>query len=277
MIEYLNYFLRFFSNFQHHGKTMLVEQIFFDNTLRNFSYLIRFNSGKIFCIDPFEGEKVAEKLKSNEKVDTIINTHDHCDHHEGNEYLRKNYNCKILAHKESIIEHVSILADDQQVIHQEGEWSLRVVYTPGHTLNHICVLLKKNDIDYAIFTGDCYFYAGVGNCYNGGDVGLLYQSIQKYFVGINEEIIIYPGHEYLKRNIEFTLSIEESNQDARSILKLINDNQLKTIDHIRKLKDEQKVNLFLRLANGEIRNKLKLTTSTDKEVFTRLREMRNNW
>ena len=51
---------------------------------------------------------------------------------------------------------------------------LETLDTPGHTRSHVC-LLAHGDAP-ALFCGDTLFNAGAGNCHNGGDPGLLYET-----------------------------------------------------------------------------------------------------
>ena len=255
---------------------MKVQQIFFKNTLRNFSYLITFNDGAIFCIDPFNA---AEVLKSLEKdsLKGIINTHDHCDHHSGNEALVEKFHCEVLGHEKAQIPHKTRGLHHQEVVYQSGPFSLLALDTPGHTLSHICLLLKKEEQPYAIFTGDCFFNAGVGNCYNGGDVGLMYKTIKNQFSHFPDELLIYPGHEYFKRNLEFTLSVEKTNKRAEAFLDKIKSMNMDEDFFINNMKTERAVNTFLRLKEPEIKSALGLTESSEEDIFYKLREKRNHW
>jgi hydroxyacylglutathione hydrolase len=259
---------------------MKVHQIFFKNSLRNFCYLIEFNSGDIYCIDPFNPSEVINFL-GDKNLKCIINTHDHCDHHSGNNDLVTKYNCDIYAHQDAQVPCKTKGLVNQEIIYEytefENTWTLKALFTPGHTMTHLCILLEKNNSPYAIFTGDCFFNAGVGNCYNGGDPELLYQTIDKYFTNFPDNLLIYPGHEYLKRNLEFTLNLEPSNQIASQFL-----SRVQTIDSdhtffINNLKTERDINTFLRLDNLEIIKNINLINPANKQVFLKLRELRNKW
>lgn len=81
---------------------MKIQQIFFKNSLRNFSYIISFEDGAIFCIDPFSPFEIIEALRD-KKLNAIVTTHDHCDHHSGNEQLVLAYNCPVMAHVDALV------------------------------------------------------------------------------------------------------------------------------------------------------------------------------
>lgn len=254
---------------------MRIEQIFFKNTLRNFCYLIIFDDGAIYCIDPFNSTEVKEHLGT-KKLAGIVNTHDHWDHYQGNEDLVTNYSCPIYSHPKANIPQ-KIGLNDGDIIYQNNEWLLETLFTPGHTLSHICLMLKHKGRPHAIFTGDCFFNAGVGNCHNGGDPAILFETIHEIFSTFSDDLLIYPGHEYLKRNLEFTMEIEANNNDAKVFL-----NELEKLDmnenfFINDMMIERKINTFLRLQNATIKQKLNNMDGSDKEIFIRLRELRNKW
>jgi hydroxyacylglutathione hydrolase len=255
---------------------MKIETIFFKNSLRNFCYLISFNDGTSFCIDPFNSDEVFEKL-GERKLTAIINTHDHCDHFSGNEKLVVKYKCNVLAHKEAVIPFKTKGVDDHELIHSFEGWTLEAIYTPGHTLTHLCLLLKKENKEHALFTGDCFFNAGVGNCHNGGDPKILYQTIRDIFTPFSDDLLIYPGHEYLKRNLEFTMNIEKENLKAQEFLNRLAEFNLDEVFFVNNMQVEREINTFLRLSNNHIKFHLNLLNKGDESVFLALRSLRNKW
>ena len=46
---------------------------------------------------------------------------------------------------------------------------------------------------------------------------MLYQTINSIYDQLDDELIVYPGHDYLENNLKFTLSIED-NVHARQLL-----------------------------------------------------------
>jgi hydroxyacylglutathione hydrolase len=256
---------------------MEIIQLFFKNKLRNFSYLLRFESGAIFCIDPFESDLILSQLNSNEFLKGIVNTHDHCDHYSGNDGLIQKFNCEVYAHQNAEVPHKKFGLKNDDIIFQNEEWILKAIDTPGHTLSHICIMLLKNKIPYAFFTGDCFFNAGVGNCYNGGDVKKLFMTIETIFSTLPDDLLIYPGHEYLKRNLEFTLSVNKKNNSAKIYLDKIKNVNLDEVFYVSNMKIEREINSFLQLDNSDIRDSLNLSTESRQEVFISLRELRNSW
>jgi len=74
-----------------------------------------------------------------------------------------------------------------------GSFSLRVLYTPGHSKDSICLMLDNQ----LIFTGDTLF---VGNCGRtdlpGSDPAEMYHSLFDRLGKLDDKLIVYPGHNY---------------------------------------------------------------------------------
>ncbi len=93
---------------------------------------------------------------------------------------------------------------------------LECLDTPGHTMSHICVTAHGDTP--ALFCGDTLFNAGAGNCHNGGHPNELYNTFVGQLAKLPEETLIYPGHDYIARNLAFTLDREPDNGKAKAML-----------------------------------------------------------
>jgi hydroxyacylglutathione hydrolase len=93
---------------------------------------------------------------------------------------------------------------------------------------------------------------------------------------------VYPGHEYMARNLEFTLDREPSNQEATTALAAARRYQPTTVP-VTTLAQEKRVNTFLRLQSPDVIARLREKfpdigdRPTPKTVFMKLRELRNRW
>ena len=258
---------------------MQIHQIFTGNSLRNFNYLIEFKSKNFFCIDPWEASSLLNFIEERSgKLVGIINTHEHDDHTRGNKELKDKTNCRVYAHKNGkgkITEATDFLTKGDS-IPLEDEWEFEIMDTPGHTFAHLCVLLKQNNKPHSVFSGDTLFNAGVGNCHNGGDPEILYKTISEQFQNLPGDVKVFPGHEYLENNLQFTLDREPDNDFAKDFL-----NQQKSINWYKEpiqtnIETEKKINTFMRLGEDTIIKKLE-GADGPKQVFLKLRELRNNW
>lgn len=244
---------------------ILVKSFFAFNALRNFSYLVvNKSSGDAWVIDPFLAQPIADYIKKNGiTLRGILNTHQHWDHIQGNASLAHEFNAPVkkLHHQESL--------------KLDESFSLETLDTPGHTLDHQVFLWKKNAETLALFSGDTLFNAGVGNCRGGGDVNLLYETTEKLKT-LPASTLLYPGHDYRKRNMEFALSVEPENGHVREELKRlasVNTEELPPVT----LGEELKVNPFFRLNSDEIKHSLTKATQNERELFIHLRHLRDQW
>jgi len=256
---------------------MKVHQIFTNSPLRNFIYLIEDDGDGVYCLDPYDADVARSAiLKLNKRLVAIINTHEHYDHVGGNLELKAETGCEIWCHENGFdkIPGATKVLNAGDIIPIAGG-CLEVLDTPGHTFAHICLLLKENDRDKAIFSGDTVFNAGVGHCRLGGDAETLFNTVQRYFQNLDDNVILYPGHDYLVNNLEFTMSREPSNKKAKNFLSDLN--SLDSTKVVTTMKEEREINTFLRLKEKEIKERLDGDVSSDKQVFIRLRELRDQW
>ena len=84
-----------------------------------------------------------------------------------------------------------------------GNAYLRVVHTPGHTLESCSFVLAVENKDYAVFSGDSLFLEEVGRPDLASKSSgltteqlaqLLYHSLRNKIMKLNDDVILYPGH-----------------------------------------------------------------------------------
>lgn len=263
---------------------MIVKQLYADNRLRNFHYLIACEeSREAMVIDPLDVDRCLDAAKKNNfKITTILNTHDHWDHIGGNEELREKTGASLLAHFGAMkkIPNVNKGLKEGDSVTVGTSVSFKVLDTPGHTDSHIC-LLSQETLP-SLFCGDTMFNAGVGHCKLGGNPDDLFQTFDQQLSKLPDGTRIYPGHDYIINNLEFTLNREPNNEDAKQYLKEL-ETQNPHNAYISSMKDERKINSFLRLQNPALIAELKKSfpdlpeKPTKKQVFLALRELRDNW
>jgi hydroxyacylglutathione hydrolase len=157
---------------------------------------------------------------------------------------------------------------------------LECLDTPGHTMSHICLLSKTDQP--ALFSGDTLFNAGAGNCHNGGHPNELYETFANQLEALPEDTLIYPGHDYLVNNLQFTLDREPDNVAAQQMLQDC-ENQDPADALVTTLAQEREMNTFFRLDSPSVIARLQedypeIGDSPDaRTVFLKLRELRNSW
>jgi hydroxyacylglutathione hydrolase len=263
---------------------MIVEQIWTANAGRNFNYLIACEeTGEALAIDPLDHQKcLAAARAKGWTITQILNTHEHRDHTGGNQQVIAATGAPVLAHanaKDKIPEMGrGLRAGD--VIKVGRTVELECLDTPGHTMSHICI--RSHGDTPALFCGDTLFNAGAGNCHNGGHPNELYNTFVSQLAKLPEETLIYPGHDYIARNLGFTLDREPDNAKAKEMLPAM-EGQDTTKALVTTLALEREINTFFRLTNPSVIRRLReafpdLPENPDpKTVFLRLRELRNKW
>jgi hydroxyacylglutathione hydrolase len=162
----------------------------------NFSYIIADeNSKEAAVVDPsFNADTIIRLLRDRGfEAKYVINTHQHTDHVAGNEDIRSAFGARIVAHKLSKIKKdVSVVDGD---IINLGSVSIKVLHTPGHTPDGICLL-----VDGKLLTGDTLF---VGECGRtdlpGSSTEDMYNSLFHCIMKLDDKIEVYPGHDYGSR------------------------------------------------------------------------------
>ena len=269
---------------------MRVEQLWVGNRLRNFNYLLACEqTGSALAIDPLDHRQCLQVAQQNGwRIEQIVNTHEHHDHIGGNAPLVAATGARVLAHYDAqgYIPEQSIALRAGEAV-RVGRHELEVLDTPGHTMRHICLLARHACSARSIsdppqlFSGDTMFGAGVGNCHNGGHPEELYETFAKQIETLPDDTRLYPGHDYLANNLRFTLSLEPGNTAAQNLL--LKAEAQDPTDIITTLGQERQINLFLRLDNAELIANLKAQhpelgdTPTPRQVFLKLRELRNHW
>ena len=263
---------------------MIVRQIYTENAYRNFNYVIACpETGEALAIDPLDHRRCLATAKAEGwQITQILNTHEHGDHTGGNGAMIEATGARLLAHEGARDRipgiDVGLAAGDRIKIGRTVE--LEALDTPGHTMSHVC-LLSRTDRP-ALFCGDTLFNAGAGNCHNGGHPEELYETFAGQLARLPEATLVYPGHDYISHNLDFTLDREPDNARARALRADV-DGQNPHEAKVTTLALEKEVNAFFRLHSPSVISRLREAfpdlpeTPTPREVFLKLRELRNSW
>ena len=242
----------------------------------NYSYLIKDNqTNTVAIIDPSEfnpcDKKINQKYK---KLDFILNTHHHFDHIGGNTELKSKYGSKVLGFEkdQKRIPEIDILLKDGQEF-RIGNLNFKTLFIPGHTIGHVAFYFEKEKV---IFTGDTLFSLGCGRIFE-GTYQQMFDSLNK-IKSLPEDTKIYCGHEYTKNNYNFCVKFDPNNNYLKDKEKEI-DERMKdgkpTIPST--IKEEIQTNIFLRYDDPDVKEALKLKNASDLEIFTKLRDLKDNF
>ncbi len=242
----------------------------------NYSYLIHDEiSNKVAIVDPSEFIPCDTIISKNyKKLDFILNTHHHYDHVGGNEELKKKYNSKVLGFendKNRIPQIDTVLKDNQEF--KIGTLNFTTIFIPGHTRGHVAFYFKKERV---VFSGDTLFSLGCGRVFE-GTYKQMFQSLNK-LKNLPGETKVYCGHEYTFKNLEFCLKFNPNNdflKKKKDDIKLSLKNKKPTIPST--IADEIKANIFFRVNDPDVKKAINLENSPDIEIFTKLRDLKDNF
>ncbi|PKF73297.1 MBL fold metallo-hydrolase [Chryseobacterium sp. PMSZPI] len=182
---------------------MKIEQMY-TGCLAQGAYYIT-SAGEAAIIDPLrETQPYIERMeKDGVKLKYIFETHFHADFVSGHIDLSKKTEAPIVYGPMAKTEFDAIIAEDNQIF-EIGNIKIKVLHTPGHTLESTSYLLiDEHGVEKALFSGDTLFLGDVGrpdlaqkatNMTQEELAGLLYDSLYEKILPLNDEIIVYPAH-----------------------------------------------------------------------------------
>ncbi|HTU13372.1 MAG TPA: MBL fold metallo-hydrolase [Allosphingosinicella sp.] len=252
------------------------------NAFAHLSYLAWCaETGEAAAIDPYHVELTLETARAHDlRITAIVNTHEHWDHAGRNDAIVRETGARVLAPKAAmgVIETIDTTLNDGDSVTIGETCSFRVLATPGHTMTHIALL----GTDAAAGTpyllcGDTLFGAGVGNCGYGGHAPTLFDTVERLRAALDPRTRLYPGHDYLARNLAFTLAHEPGNGAAAALLEPAG-----AALHVTTMAEEAGINLFFRLDSPAVREALRRTGAIGpdadrRDLFLALRQARDAW
>ena len=234
----------------------------------NYAYLV-VQGDECLVIDPGDSAPVQAVLDDRElELIAIFCTHHHADHVAGVGDLIENWDAPVYAHR---IDHGRILGvshplEDGDAVELLGD-RFRVLHNPGHTRGAISYFT-----DAMAFTGDTLFCGGVGRLLE-GTFQELFASTRRMMEALSPDSILYTGHEYAENNLRFASDLAPDDLAIRE--------RYATIRAARgrgeccaktQLIDELATNLFLRVHEPELRERLGMPPDATPElVFRELR------
>lgn len=182
---------------------MNIEQIY-TGCLAQGAYYIT-SGGEAAIIDPLrETQPYLERLtKDNVSLKYIFETHFHADFVSGHIDLSKKTGAPVVYGPVAKPGFEAIIAEDNQIF-KLGDIKIKVLHTPGHTMESACFLLiDETGKETALFSGDTLFLGDVGrpdlaqkaaNMTQDELAGLLYESLYNKILPLPDDVTIYPAH-----------------------------------------------------------------------------------
>ena len=181
---------------------MKIEQLY-TGCLAQGTYYIE-SEGEVAIIDPLrETQQYIDKAEANNaKIKYIFETHFHADFVSGHVDLAKKTGATIVFGPGASTEYDIHSAIDNEEF-KIGKITIKVLHTPGHTLeSSTYLLINENGKDHAIFSGDTLFLGDVGrpdlaikSDLTKEDLAvMLFDSLRNKIMPLADDIIVYPAH-----------------------------------------------------------------------------------
>lgn len=164
------------------------------------------SQGKAVAVDVVSGDEtwfLEQAAAANVKISHVIDTHVHADHYSGGRALAKLAGANYCLHESdaSVVNFPFHALRDNDVI-TAGNVSIRVLHTPGHTLDSICLAVsdkRRSEQPWFAITGDTLFVGSIGRPDLAGReeemAGILFDSLHAKLLTLADETEIFPGHQ----------------------------------------------------------------------------------
>ena len=183
---------------------MKVEQIY-TGCLAQGAYYIESN-GEAVIVDPLRevAPYIQKAARNGATIKYVLETHFHADFVSGHLDLSKKTGAPIVYGPNANPAFEAIIAKDGQEF-KVGALTLKVLHTPGHTMESTCyLLLDEQSIPYCLFTGDTLFIGDVGrpdlaqkaasDLTQEKLAGYLFESLRNKIMPLPDSVIVYPAH-----------------------------------------------------------------------------------
>ena len=182
---------------------MKIEQIYTGCLAQGAYYIV--SNGEAAIIDPLRetGPYLDRLERDGVQLKYIFETHFHADFVSGHLELSQKTGAKIVYGPNAQPDFEFIAAEDRQIFNI-GNIKIKVLHTPGHTMESTTyLLLDEEDNEHAIFSGDTLFIGDVGrpdlaqkaaSMTQEELAAILYHSLRTKIMTLPDEVIVYPAH-----------------------------------------------------------------------------------
>lgn len=183
---------------------MKVEQIY-TGCIAHAAYYLE-NNGEAAIFDPLrEVQPYLDRAKKdNAKIKYVFETHFHADFVSGHLDLMKYAGAEIIFGPTAKPAYKATTVEDGQIF-KVGNYSVKVIHTPGHTMESTTYLLiDENGKEHGIISGDTLFIGDVGRPDLAQHViadlteeklaGHLFDSLRNKIMPLSDDLIVYPNH-----------------------------------------------------------------------------------
>jgi glyoxylase-like metal-dependent hydrolase (beta-lactamase superfamily II)/rhodanese-related sulfurtransferase len=179
---------------------MFLRQIYIPG-LSQFSYFLE-SEGEAIVIDPIREPYLYLELakERNAKIKYVLETHIHADFVSGHQEIAERSGATIIYGPNARTAYPIYMARNNEII-AFGCYSLKVLHTPGHSIESTCYMLSdESSKPLAIFTGDTLFAGDVGRPDLMSGNKSVYELTQMLYDSLSmlktlpDDLVVYPGH-----------------------------------------------------------------------------------
>lgn len=183
---------------------MKIEQIY-TGCIAHAAYYLE-NNGEAAIFDPLREVQpyIDRATKDHAKIKYVFETHFHADFVSGHLDLAKKTGAQIVYGPTAKPGFDALVAEDNQEF-KVGNYTIKVLHTPGHTMESTCFLLiDETGKEHGIITGDTLFIGDVGRPDLAQHViadltqdklaAHLFDSLRTKIMPLSDDLIVYPNH-----------------------------------------------------------------------------------
>lgn len=241
----------------------------------NYIHILHANDGRVVMVDPGDADAACTALRG-KALAAVLVTHRCADHIGGLPAV-------CAAHPDAVVYTpagcdlpAAVVCTHGDVLNLlDGQVNLRVLATPGHTLEHIAYVGEG-----FVFSGDTLFIGGCGRVFE-GTMEQMYASLTA-LAQLPDETLIYCGHEYTLANLRFAATVEPENAAIRARLQAVEELRAAGKPSVPgTLAAERATNPFLRTAEEAVIRAAQAHSgeklSTPAAVFAALRKWKDGF
>jgi glyoxylase-like metal-dependent hydrolase (beta-lactamase superfamily II)/rhodanese-related sulfurtransferase len=129
------------------------------------------------------------------RIRYVIDTHTHADHFSAARELARQLGARIVTHRLAGTPFADMRVDDDELL-VVGGVRMRVLHTPGHTDDSMCLVLPDR-----VLTGDTLLIGATGRTdLPTGDPEALFESLFDKLLRLGDDLLVFPAHDYKGRS-----------------------------------------------------------------------------
>ena len=147
---------------------------------------------------------VALAAENGLRIRYVLDTHTHADHFSATRVLARHFQVPVVLSRRSPAPFADLHVEEDETL-IVGKLRLRVVETPGHTEDSMCLVVRDR-----VLTGDTLLIGGTGRTdLPTGDPEALHDSLFGKLLRLGEDLLVFPAHDYKGRS-HSTLGAEKA-------------------------------------------------------------------